>query len=255
MVVNVTLTLMILFILPVFITLGTDYQLNSYLGPEPTIDGVVDEDERNAAGKPEEMLMPFNPWFMGGDQTPREIEIGSVYTEDAYLYIYTKIKFDSILEGNISYYIRKLGTEDYFDYKSISSLTNSSFDGYRIPEVLPYPEDTESGGTKDSEGKCFISDDYMTFELLIPYASTDVKGYDLNVTLSDEIEIRYYIQLKYLNTSYDPWNHYSWLNADLWTIAFQETSAVAIPLISIILGLIAIPLLAVKRKHKINYLS
>ncbi|MHA1156612.1 MAG: hypothetical protein ACTSQK_10935, partial [Candidatus Heimdallarchaeota archaeon] len=168
----------ILFIVPtIMLVNGENYQINSYFGPEPTIDGVVDETERSAAGKPKEMTMPFSPWYMAGDQLPREIEIGSIHTINSNLYIYTILKMDGIIEGNITFFFRKMGTLGYYDYKRVSSITNNSIDGYNTQVDWPYPIDTEYGGTKDSEGKCHIADEYITFELVMPYNSEDANGY------------------------------------------------------------------------------
>jgi len=184
--------------------------------------------------------MPFDLWYMAGDRLPREVTIGSFHTSNYNLYIYAKIEMDGIVEGNITYFMRKLGSDGYYDYKQIASVTNSSIDGYHTQHQWPYPIDTEYGGTKDSEGKCHITENSMTFELLMPYNSEDENGYDLNVTLNDEVEIKYYIRLKYLNSSQETWNYYAWPDEDLWTIIFHTTSAAPIAYIGIILGLVLI---------------
>jgi len=245
------LLMTIIAILPsIMVVKGEAYQINSYLGPEPTIDGIVVKEERNAAGKPKKMLMPFDEWFMGGDQLPRDIEIGSIHTNTSKLYIYVKIYFDGILEGNISFRMRKALSSDYYDYKTISSLTNSSCDGYRIPNQWQIYIDTENNGTEDSVGKCFITDSCMTFELLMPYNSEDTNGHDLNIILNDEIEIYYLITLKYLETDWEPWNHYAWPNTDTWKIVFQTTSASPISLLGIIMGLMITPIILQLRKNR-----
>ena len=242
---------MIIFFIPLVSAISTDYQLSSFLGPEPTIDGVVDETERSAAGKPKEMTIPFSPWYMAGDQLPREIEIGSVHTNNSNLYIYTILKMDVIIEGNITFFFRKMGTLGYYDYKRVSSIPNNSIDGYNTQVDWPYPIDTEYGGTKDSEGKCYITDDSITFELSMPYTSTDTNGYDLNITVNEEVELIFSIRIIYLNGSIETQNSYFWLEEDSWKIIFHETRAVLIPFIGILMGLLVIPLIATKKRGQV----
>ncbi len=227
--INFAILLATLFFLPtILLVAGESHQINSFIGSEPTIDGIIDSTERNASGKPTEILLPFNTWYMGGgDHLPRKIEVGSIHTYNSNLYINTKIEYEGIKAGNITYYLRKNGTEDYFDLKEITSRTNNVRDGYRIPYDWPFYDDTESGGTLDAEGKSSLTENSLSFELLIPYNSNDTIGHDINVTINDEIEIKIILMIMYLNDSREEWNYYTWPSENSWVIAFQDTTASA----------------------------
>jgi hypothetical protein len=240
----------IILILPTIILVsGEQSQIISYLGSDPTIDGFIDESERDATGKPVSTVLPFDTWYVGGgDGLPREVEVGSFHTSNSNLYINTKIEYDGIKEGNITYILRKKGTDDDFDLKELSSATNSSVDGFRLQNDWQHLVDSDFGGTEDSEGKCHLIENTLTFELLIPYNSNDTIGHDLNVTLNDEIEFRFLLRIMYLNDSYEEWNYYAWSPADAWTLVFNDSSAVPLPLIGLIFGLILLTMIQITRK-------
>ncbi|MBN1330824.1 MAG: hypothetical protein JXA54_15230 [Candidatus Heimdallarchaeota archaeon] len=228
---------------------GVDYQINSFLGPVPIIDGYIDDIEKQSTGKPIDVVLPWDTWNMGGDQKPISIEIGSIHTNTSYLYINTRINYNDITSANITYFLRKTGSDDYFDLKRINSITNSSLDGYRTPGQSWSLYDTEIGGTLDSEGKCYLTSKSITFELFIPINSNDSLGYDLNVSLEDEIELQIMLHFRYLNI-YGVSNSYQWSNDDSCTITFLNTTAAApLHIFGILLGIVVIPLVKVIRRN------
>ncbi|NHK32574.1 MAG: hypothetical protein FK730_14570 [Asgard group archaeon] len=242
------LIVLVLCILPsISLVKGENYQIKSYLGEEPIIDGYIDDIERQSTGKSTEVILPWDTWNMGGDQVPITVEIGSFHTNTSHLYLNTRIYYEDIIGSNITYFLRKKGTDDNFDLKRINSITNSSLDGYRTPYKWNI-NDTEFGGTQDSEGKCYLTNDSLTFELFMPYNSSDVLGHDLNVTLNDEIELEIYLYFTY-PTPYGVSNSYQWSEDDNCTIIFIDSEAAPISIIGIILGLIVIPVVKITMKN------
>jgi hypothetical protein len=230
---------------------GENYQLISYIGDEPTIDGFIDESERDATGKPVSTLLPFDTWYVGGgDGLPREVEIGTFHTSNSKLYINTRIEYDCIKEGNITYIFRKKGTDDDFDLKELTSATNNSIDSYRLQNDWQHHVDIDFGGTENSEGKCHLTENSLTFELLIPYNSNDTIGHDLNVTLNDEIEFKFILRIMYLNDSQEEWNWYAWPTEELWSIVFTNSSAVPLSFIGLITGIFLLPIIQLTRKRR-----
>ena len=260
---KLALLLLITILLPtIFLVSGESYQISSYIGSTPTIDGIIDLTEQQSTGKQAEITLQFDEWDKNGDQLPREVKIGSCHTNDSYLYINTVVEFSGILDGNITYFFRKDGYEKPYhapyDIKQISSKTNSSRDGYReyldLIHFDTYYNDSVLGGTQDSVGKCFISDSSLTFELLLPLNSGDSLGNDLNVTLADQIELRINLIFWYDGDYMLDHNSYVWSSADTCSIVLlQETAPVTItlPIILFSTGLL-IFFLAKRKKSDSN---
>lgn len=121
----------VVFLPSILLVSGEDFQINSYLGLKPTIDGVIDSNEELAIGKLEKIELQVDPWFMGGDQEPRIVEFGSCHTNDSYLYIITTVSYTKeILKGNITYLLRKKDSNDLFDIKRVTSVANYSLYGF-----------------------------------------------------------------------------------------------------------------------------
>lgn len=250
---KIVILFLVLLFLPAFLLVaGESYQINSYLGPEPTIDGSIASDEQQATGKQEEVTLLVDPWYAGDDREPILVEVGSCFTNTSFLYINTVVTFNEITRGNITYLLRKKGSDGYFDIQRVTSKANCSVDGYTSNSAWHF-NDSEAGGTHDSEGKCYLSQSSMTFELLIPFNSGDELGQDLNITAEDDIEIEIFLNFVYMKEeNWEGYKYYAWSDDDSCTIALlSETAPVPILYVGFVVGLIF--LLRVKVRSRNNW--
>lgn len=232
---------------------GIEYTVNSYRGDAPTIDGIIDTQEEIGTGKPVKIALPLDPWDPYGEPRKMDINIGSSYTNDSYLYINAVVNFNNIITGNITYTFDRNFSQTRYDMKRVSSITNSSEDGYRTNayDSLTFFKDQKNGGTLDSEGKCIITDKTITFELRMPFNSGDSLGYDENFIVGDDLEIIIVLYIKYRKTNDDIWS-VTYINSNCF-FKILNTTADPISLAGIGLGLILIGVIIIrKKKKKIN---
>jgi len=219
---------------------GADYTVNSYQGETPIIDGVIDATEEQGTGKPTKITLTHDPWDYVGRPREIDVKIGSSHSNDSYLYINAIVNYRKIISGNITFHMRKNESENYFDLKRISSNTNSSMDGYKEDDdqyFWNFTKDQDNGGTEDTEGACVITQKNIMFELRMPFNSGDTLGYDVNIEVGNEIEFRISFTLLYeksdeafgvMYASYLPKNC---------KLIIQNTTAVPLSTIGIILGI------------------
>lgn len=114
-----------------------------------------------------------------------DLLVSSIHNE-SYLYISSKANFNNIYKDDITFYFhsnRALNFSDENsqindgnDVKIIESNSNCSFDGFT--NVGGIIEDQKYSGANDSEGKCYITDTSIMFELKMPFYSRDDLGHD-----------------------------------------------------------------------------
>lgn len=244
------LILISIFMTSLVLVSSTSYTLNSYQGVAPTIDGIIDANEEIGTGKPTKITLPHDPWDQYGEPRDMDIEIGSSYSNDSYLYINAVVDFKNIISGNVTFTFNYNFTLGHFDMKRVSSITNSSEDGWRsnAASLWNFYNDQDLGGTQDSEGKCHITDKSITFELRMPFNSGDSSGYDEEFTIGEEMVIQVALSITYQKTQEETMYGNYWISSCSFRI--RDTTADPIPLAGIVLGIVVICVNVIRKRGK-----
>jgi hypothetical protein len=245
--IKITASFVICIILLGFIFVcGNHYhkEIISYQGQVPIIDGKIDSKEEQGTGKPTKITLASNPFLLPFEEI--DILVGTSHSNDSYLYINTVVNYNNIISGNISYQMRLNGTDEDYDVKRVSSITNSSIDLRKLAGGVGFFNDLICGGTIDSEGKCIITNKFISFELRMPFNSGDFEGRDLNIHIGDVIEIYFHIDFYYEKNIDDI--KYRDFNSAKNVLVIQNTTAAPLSIVGIILGLVLIISVNVRRK-------
>ncbi|NHK30936.1 MAG: hypothetical protein FK730_06255 [Asgard group archaeon] len=238
----------------IIVSLAKNHKVNSFIGPAPKIDGNMDDGEWDAAGEATEVFV-YDIWT----SSSFDLLVSSIHNE-TYLYIGSKANINNIYKGEITYYFhsnRALSFRDENwrindgnDVKIIDSNSNCSFDGFTNNDRII--EDRSYGGSNDSEGKCYITDTSIMFELKIPFYSGDELGHDIYTVVEDEFLAHIEITVNFLEEVISKaGGSYRMPSRNTCKFILNNSTAVPIAFYSVIIGLISVAgILVIKNKRK-----
>jgi len=189
--------------------------IQSVYSVAPTIDGVLDDSVWSAASK-----QTFILYDILNQSNTVEIDISSLFSNNDTLYlgleveeewasagrifiIFQSNKSDNILVGVDPEIIWGQGHDaKYIRYNDII------YDGFMTNDFVI---DEDNGGTTDFQGQASGSGYSYSYELEIPFNSGDTLGFDLNITIDDELKffLIYYSGADYSQIRPDDaeWDH------------------------------------------------
>jgi len=218
---------------------GKTWGFTAYPASIPTIDGAINEAEW--AGAKENEIKIVNPWNQyDGESMIKVIAIHN----DSILYIGVTTEFGNSVEFSLEIYFYTQTANEFVDgytvesgndVKIVSTETNSSYDGIAEGTLGNTVNNTDVGGVKNTEGKCYSTISYTTFELKMPFNSGDSLGGDIDIAIGDIIQT-YFIIGEYKSAVCE--------------LIINESAAVPLAPLGILFGMVVAIMASIKRTKR-----